>query len=101
MVVIHDCCALNLRSTLSIGPNRFVDPDLCPQEAVECFGKYTVTQTDVDSGERRNTAHVTPTSPHGVPSVPSDEVILAVLGKVEMTIGEACSCSVCLNVIIA
>lgn len=56
---------------------------------MECFGAYILKQPDVDSGERNNTAHVTVTSPDGTTSVLSDEVILAVLGSAEVTIGEA------------
>lgn len=49
---------------------------------------YAVAQGDVDSGGRSNTAHVTATSPDGITSSHSDEVMMAMVGSAKVAIGE-------------
>lgn len=66
--------------------------EFCPQdESLECVSKYTITQADVDSGTRTNTAHVTSTSPDGTTTLGSQGNTVDVLGSATVTIGEASS----------
>ena len=66
-------------------------PELCPQDVpVKCSATYTVTQADVDSGKRSNTASVKSTSPDGATTSDDDEETVLVLGSAGVTIGEAC-----------
>lgn len=71
--------------------------ELCPQdEPMECSGTYTVTQADVDNGERSNTAKVTSTSPDAKVVWHSQEKTVLVLGSAAVSIGEAlCLMNVC------
>lgn len=71
--------------------------ELCPQDdPLECVGTYTLTQADVDSGTRTNTADVTSTSPDGTTATDSHENTMDILGSATVTIGEACiQCTFC------
>lgn len=70
---------------------------LCPHdEPMKCSGTYIVTQADVDSGKRSNTAHVTSTSPDGKDIDNSQEKTVLLLGSAAVSIGEAlCLLIVC------
>lgn len=71
-----------------LAPSR---TDLCPGDGLKkiCSGTYIVTQADVDTGERNNTASVTYESPdkRRIESAQSNTV--AVTGSSAVSIGEA------------
>ncbi len=65
---------------------------LCPGDGPKtiCSGTYTVTQADVDSGERNNTAHVTSQSPDNRAITDNEHDTVAVVGTSGVSIGEFC-----------
>lgn len=63
--------------------------ELCPRGLpLECVGKYTISQADVDIGMRSNTAYVMSTGPDGSATLSSDENAVDVRGSASVTIGE-------------
>lgn len=87
------------RSHISRSPAPF-DPELCPQGApMKCSTTYSVTQADVDSGERSNTVRVTSGSPDGKVIHSTHEKTVTVAGSAAVTIGEACARCIMLHAV--